>query len=624
MRIRHLLLGLMTVSLVACDLSGDQAGATLARGAEMAGLPQTASDTLVVLRRLSVGGDRFSAYHVAPDGSFLVGNDNPTGELAVIDPRSQEVRIVNPRNVGSWDPHWTEGAVVSPDGKRIAYNWAVGDSTWWGYEFRIVNLDGSDDRLLLENENHEPLRENGFIGGFIVPWAWTADGWILGVGDEDWGEGRPETLMLISEQDGETRTLKEFPEEVGVGKSDISSDGRYVAYQARTAPETGPDIYVLSIADGRDTQVARAHGDARLLGWVPGQDAILFHADNGVWRLELSEGEAVGDPVLIRPDVWGIRPIGFSVEGLVYEVGIEEAGLYNVSLDLEAGRAVGPVTEISREGMLPAWSPDARFLASRENGGIVIRTVESGERREIPLPFRGVWNIQWKPDGGSILFIGREPPSDAALYELDLTTEVVSEVGAPTGNPPYQESLSPDGKTRYFRQVIPPDSPPPFERWIMAQNLETGITRRVQGSEPILNSRISVSPDGTMLAYRGIGDGPPGRAVKVIPAAGGEARTVFTIPSEWSIESSRPNGWRTPYAWTPDGRHVLVGAVVPGEALTIVKVPVDGGEPTTLLTYGNPDFYGESLLDLNLSPDGRTAAFVWERTRLEFWLMSGF
>ena len=76
-----------------------------------------------------------------------------------------------------------------------------------------------------------------------------------------------------------------------------------------------------------------------------------------------------------------------------------------------------------------------------------------------------------------------------------------------------------------------------------------------------------------------------------------------------------------------DGRHVLVGApVLEGEVLggfTILKVPVDGGEPTTLLTSrltGMRDF----VRDLRLSPDGRRLAFVAGEGRQEVWLMEGF
>jgi hypothetical protein len=68
---------------------------------------------------------------------------------------------------------------------------------------------------------------------------------------------------------------------------------------------------------------------------------------------------------------------------------------------------------------------------------------------------------------------------------------------------------------------------------------------------------------------------------------------------------------------------VLVGAVVPGEALTIVKVPVDGGEPTTLLTFEKPD-KNEYIYELALSPDGTQAAFFRQKERNELWLMEGY
>ena len=70
---------------------------------------------------------------------------------------------------------------------------------------------------------------------------------------------------------------------------------------------------------------------------------------------------------------------------------------------------------------------------------------------------------------------------------------------------------------------------------------------------------------------------------------------------------------------TPDGRHVLVSGAVADAGLTIVRVPVDGGETTTLLTHDQP-----GMAALSLSPDGRRAAFVSELSRKEIWVLQGF
>jgi len=618
MRSRYLLLAVMTSAIVACGPSETQT-ATPADDAHLADAPGTPPDSDIILRRISVSADDVDLFDAAPDGSFLTGVGNgSSGDVLVMNSRSREVRTVNPRDVnGVWGEFgWAEGALVSPDGERIAYVWlgetVVGRDDWH-YQLRIMDIDGSNDRVLLDS------------GFFHEIAGWTDDGWVLTVDHPE-----PVALLrMVSERDGETRTLREMPSTNHMAA--VSPDGSYAVFSLHGEQESGYDIYTHAIATGRETRVTQFPRDETVLGWVPGQDAILFYADQGIWRLELSEGEAVGLPELVQSDVQGrIDWLGLTSEGLMYEVGLQERGLFTVSLDLEAGRVVGPVTELARPAWgSPAWSPDSRFLAygpGRQR--INVRTIDSDEEREFPTLLRGINNLQWHPDGQSIFFHGSyaspTPRVASGLNKLDLSTEETNWVASAVARG-KEWCLSPDGWTRYFRRTGPPGE---GKNGIYAQDLETGDTRRIEGAEGRLRSRISVSPDGTMLAYRArldergriapeAGDEPLGSGIAVVPTAGGEARAIYRIPEGW-----RHGSWDGHYPWTPDGRHVLVAATS-DTGLTIVKVPVEGGEPTTLLTYRPPDFQ-EDVYHLNLSPDGRHAAFILAGSRSEIWLLQGF
>jgi len=590
MRFRCLLVGLMVTSFSACDLVGDRRAVTLAGEARSTSHLGPAADSDVLLRRLSVSADDVDLFDAAPDGSFLVALVHDTGDLAVVDTRSRDVRVLNPRG---WSVGWAEGARVSPDGDRIAYNWhgttaAGGDG--WVYQLRIINVDGSGDHLLRQSE-------------FTMPYGWTRDGWILAV-----EQGQPNKILLISEWTGDARVVKDLGLE-WPSRAALSSDGRYIAYSLPENPDSpAHDIYVLSVADGRETRVTRSDGHDVVLDWVPGEDAILLYADRGVWRLALSEGEAAGPPELLRADVWDMRALGVSSEGLMYEVDSGDRGIYSVPLDLEASTAAGPVTLVGPRGRFPAWSPDSRLLAYRPGvrapgpARIVVSTMDSDEQRE--YTFRSAGPLQWHPDGRSIFALGGQSPTTEGLYELDLATGKTDFV---CGNGAVSPSvgLSPDGRMLYFGEG----------RSIMAQDLETCAVREVYRSESVGRSgRISVSPDGLTLAFReGGGAGNP-VVVKIVPAAGGAARIVFQIPDRWFMAGDNCH-----FPWTPDGRHVLISGAVPDAGLTIVRVPVDGGEPTTLLTHEQP-----GMAALSLSPDGRRAAFVSELSRKEIWLLQGF
>ena len=590
MRFRCLLVGVMVLSTAACDLVGDRTDVTLAGEARSTGRLGPATDGDVTVRRLSVNDGNVDLFDAAPDGSFLVAFVHDTGDLAVVDARSRDVRVLNPRG---WPVGWAEGALVSPDGDRIAYSWhgatAAGGGRWV-YQLRVINVDGSGDRLLRQSE-------------FTMPYGWTRDGWILAV-----EQGQPNKILLISEWNGDARVVKDLGLE-WPSRATLSSDGRYIAYSMPEGPDApAHDIYVHSIESGRETRVTHSSGHDVVLDWVPGEEAILLYADRAVWRLALSEGEAGGAPELLRADVWDMKALGVSGEGLMYEVNSGDRGVYSVSLDLEAGRAVGPVTLVGPRGRFPAWSPDSRLLAyrpgSRSPGpaGIVVGTMESDEQRE--YTFRSAGPLQWHPDGRSILALGGQGPTTEGLYELDLATGETGFVCA-NGAASPSVGLSPDGRMLYFGEG----------RSIMAQDLETCAVREVYRYDSVgRRGRISVSPDGRTLAFReGGGAGNP-VVVKIVPVAGGEARIVFQIPDGWFIAGDNCH-----FPWTPDGQHVLVSGAVPGAGLTIVRVPVDGGEATTLLTHDQP-----GMSALSLSPDGRRVAFVSELSRKEIWLLQGF
>jgi hypothetical protein len=56
-----------------------------------------------------------------------------------------------------------------------------------------------------------------------------------------------------------------------------------------------------------------------MLGWFPEGNRILFLSDRGgtwgIWALSVADGQAKGDPMLIKADTGRIWPMGFSRKG---------------------------------------------------------------------------------------------------------------------------------------------------------------------------------------------------------------------------------------------------------------------------------------------------------------------
>src|SRR5260370_24152879 len=83
----------------------------------------------------------------SPDGRYMAVTDWSSGDLAVRDVLTGELRrITAKRKTFEESQVQAAGALFSPQGKRIAYLWTDYRSP---LELRIINLDGSGDRLLL-------------------------------------------------------------------------------------------------------------------------------------------------------------------------------------------------------------------------------------------------------------------------------------------------------------------------------------------------------------------------------------------------------------------------------------------------------------------------------------------
>ena len=105
----------------------------------------------------------------------------------------------------------------------------------------------------------------------------------------------------------------------------------------------------------------------------------------------------------------------------------------------------------------PVWSRDGKQLAYvsvRDGSGrervVVIRSLETGDTRELNVAMNYFGPMHWAPDGRSLLVKGQDLKGVRGLYQIDAqtghTTRLSFEVGACAGAPEF----SPDGKKVYF------------------------------------------------------------------------------------------------------------------------------------------------------------------------------
>lgn len=567
----------------------------------------------MILRRVWSGPQANALGRVTPDGRYLTFVYWP--DVGLRDMQSGALRRVT--DAAAWDPTggYADMSVVSPDGKRVAYQWAPG---WWAWALEVIDLDGSNRKTLLSGSSPTP--------GEAYPMDWTPDGREVLIATRANGKA---ALALVSASTGAVRVLAEVDHGM-LDNGRFSPDGRYVVYNALVSQQSKRDIFVLSVADHRVRELVGGPADDGVLGWVPGTDSVLFSSDRtgtrGIWVVPVKDGRPAGSPTLVKPDLWQEPwPLGFTTDGaFYYGIRISTYAVRLATIDAETKRLLGEPTLIDprqdRNSMRPRWSPDGRYLSYLKTNGsplhqiVVIRSMETGETREIETGLlQGGCSAQWSPDARSFAMCGRDSTGHRGLFQVDVQTgKTVPLKLLENGGVSFWTDWAPDGSTIYYRVDYGKESR------IEALDLETGAERTVRSAlSPnwIVMVYVDVSPDGRELAYWENESESGDWHLRVIPtSAEGRSlppREVLTVGKE-----------RQPIRgvkWTRDGQYLLYMAQE-GDSLRLWRVAATGGKPTRhdLVLPGPmsglPQF----------SPDGRRIAWSSGASSWEIWVMKNF
>ncbi len=571
----------------------------------------------MVTRRVWAGPDVDTLGAASPDGRYLTYIDWETGDLALRDLRTGERRRLTKKGTWSSSSEFALYSILSPDGKQAAYNWFNKDSSW---DLRVVGLDGSGPRILSSNkEVEEP-----------DPVDWSPDGkYILARFSK---LDRTNQIVLVSVADGSVRVLKtldwRYP-----GKMSFSPDGRFIAYDFPPQQDSpSRDIFLLSTDGSREIPLVQHPANDLLLGWTPDGNRVLFASDRtgsmSVWDLEVVNGKPQGAPELLKADVGQIAALGFTRKGaFYYGVQIGRQDVYVATVDETTGKlltAPNPVTQrYVGANSSPHWSPDGQYLAYSSQRGarqfrpgssvIVIRSIKTGEEREIAPKLNYFGLGPWSLDGRSLLLGGTDTKGRQGIFRIDaggasLTPVLLSEPGTQG----LLAEWSPDGKAIFIGRHIKAaksDS-------IVERDLETGREKelyRVSSPYWIPRPALSaLSPDGRQLAFMLTDVLNQPYFLMVIPTSGGEPRKLLEVREPEFIGS---------ITWTPDSHYIVFskGGNKPQDPKDeLWRIPAGGGVPEKLgLAMG-------WVRDLRFHPDGRRIAFTAGQDKSEVWVMENF
>ena len=612
LRIGHQLLVLSSIgAIVGSCTSGPRTGAesNLAESGEKLGLTQLAHAPAV--RRVWTGAEVGGDARPSADGRVFSATDWSTGNLVLREiPAGKKTSVTND---ASWETPtaFAETSIISPDGKSVAYGWYREKPNTW--ELRIAGLSGPDSGKIRTAYSAPNTK-------FVHAHAWTPDGSEVIVGLTP-GDGSNQ-IAAVRVSDGALRILRtvdwRYPNNLAV-----SPDGRWIAYDFPTHGRDR-DVHIIGVDGTGDRVVAGYKGEDVVMGWTGNDGRLLIGSERSgtpsAWSLRLVNGTPVGEPVLVRANMWRTHPVAATRTGTIfYVVSTGDRGVYTVPIDPGTGAIRSKATAVTEENeekgsSTSAWSANGDHIAYVvQRGGpmqsygpmdVVVRSIKRGNVRRLSPRLMRIYKIQWLPDGRAMLLLGIDEKERNGLFRMDLgNASLVPLLRAEGEGYPRNLTLSPDGKRIFF---VTQDSSDRLLNELDGRGI-VSVVRRFKNAGFI--SGLAFNPDGRTLAVGFRGPKPGAGRLILVPLEGGAEREIYR-PS-----ASEDLSWNG-ISWSRDGRYLILAVTAAQKDETEIRTLslADGKVSST-------GFRQAGLQSWKLSPDGRTLLMSIHNWSAEMWAM---
>ena len=597
---------------------GDQPNLVAQAKARLAALTSSAgraSGGGPVIRQIWATSEGVSWNRVSPDGRFVAGIDDETGDLVTRSLATGEIRRLTSIPKDRWGRDYADSPVWSRDGRQIAYGWyspkrpAEPDLV----ELRVATLADGTSRVVPTDARFRPYS----------PADWSPDGRsVLTIV----ADASPNMLRFhqawVNTSAGTVRLLASGNAGDRIGPAFLAPNGAWIVSRILTR-DAG--FSIMAAGGGPPRTLIPAPSSDSLVGWSPDGTHVLFisreRGSDDLMALRVVDGQAVGQPFLIRA-VQAFSSLGIAQSGaLLCQSGPPlPLNVYRASFDATSGR-VGPPSRADlatlHENGSVSWSPDGRRLAyvswakGKSSRTLSILSDENAQTRSFSLPFSAIkwgWHrTTWSADGRWVYAAGYDDTERAGVYRISSESGTVEDVLPPESGlfqkPGLSDSFaapaawSPDARAvykmvTYLKNGVP--GPVGIVEHRIADHAERELFK--SGTTRAGMVGLVVSPDGSQLAFTLIDYADPAnqmRTLTVMPTAGGTAKTIATLPS---AGGARIN-------WTPDGRSLVFPASRQAARGEPWLCDVATGAVTKLAMA--PD-----VLEIAMSPGGKEIVYI--------------
>ncbi|MCI0496242.1 hypothetical protein L0Z72_14640, partial [candidate division KSB1 bacterium] len=328
--------------------------------------------------------------------------------------------------------------------------------------------------------------------------------------------------------------------------------------------------------------------------------------------ISITTGAAKAKPQIIQSGLQSGEYFSLSKNNqlALYTRELQYSNLWLVNLEgADAGKAK-QITSGTSWIHSPAISPDGKRIAfsigDRPRANIFVMPIEGGAMKQIT--FSDYYNASpaWNPNGKELVY-GSNEAGRPRVCRIDAN-----------GSTPQifeNSDLSPDG----FAVIWGPGNQILYQR---PGNRNFHILNPLAAEERPLVANDSVgwmfspcfSPDGKNLAVSW-NRREPGKTRGPTSASG-----IWLISFEDSSQFFLLKGNFYPIMWSDNGEWLYTWRP-DKKPIEIIKVPVNGGKPKTIITLA---FENIEMNGISMTPDGKKIVFAAFETQSDVWLMENF